>query len=67
MEWRAESKVRELDLDYRDYLENGEGLSPGTEIGEYRIVKEIGKGAFGKIYLAHNKKGESFAVKLMDL
>ena len=56
-----------MDLDYRDYLENGEGLSPGIEIGEYRIAKEIGKGAFGKIYLAHNKKGESFAVKLMDL
>jgi serine/threonine protein kinase len=31
------------------------------------VVKEIGRGAFGKIFLATNPKGKNFALKVMDL
>lgn len=64
---RAESRSKELEFEYRDYLENGEGMPAGTEVGDYKIEREIGKGAFGKIYLARDRRGASFAVKLMDL
>lgn len=42
-------------------------MPTGIEIGEYTVIKEIGKGAFGKIYLVQNRQGDSFALKLMDL
>jgi serine/threonine protein kinase len=64
---RVETHTKDLEFEYRDYMENSEGLPAGTEIGEYKIDREIGKGAFGKIYLARDRRGGSFAVKLMDL
>lgn len=42
-------------------------MPSGTIIGKYKIIREIGKGAFGKIYLAETPEKVKFAAKLMDL
>jgi serine/threonine protein kinase len=39
-------------------------LSPGAQIGAYRIVKEIGCGGMGAVYLAE-LAGERYAIKVM--
>lgn len=40
-------------------------LSSLDQIGDYKLEKEIGRGAFGVVYLAR-KNGNSFALKLMQ-
>jgi len=35
------------------------------KVGNLLLVKEIGKGCYGRVYEAHNEKGEKFAVKTM--
>lgn len=35
-------------------------------MGKYTVMRELGKGSFGKVYEATNKSGGSFAVKLLD-
>ena len=39
----------------------------GQTIGKYSIVREIGKGAFGSVYLTQDQEGQLYAVKLLDL
>ncbi|MEZ5318552.1 MAG: serine/threonine-protein kinase [Vicinamibacterales bacterium] len=44
-------------------------LSPGTRLGPYRIVREIGRGGMGRVYLAARSDGEfdqQVAIKLVD-
>ena len=44
--------------------EHGEGLRPGTRIGEFEIVRELGAGGFGITYLAEDRSlGRRVAVK----
>ena len=44
--------------------EHGEGLHPGTRIGEFEIVRELGAGGFGITYLAEDRSlGRRVAVK----
>lgn len=38
-----------------------------NKIGEYSIIREIGSGSFGKVYLAFNQKGEKVAMKTEHL
>ncbi len=35
-----------------------EGLPPGTEIPPYRVVREIGRGGMGRVYLAERADGQ---------
>jgi serine/threonine protein kinase len=37
-----------------------------TFLGEYSNKKKLGKGAFGDVFLVENKKGELFALKVID-
>lgn len=40
---------------------------PGNRLGQYRIVKNIGEGSFGKVRLAiHEITGEKVALKIID-
>lgn len=38
-------------------------LSPGDPAGQWIIDKKLGAGAFGAVYLCHNKKGVRAALK----
>lgn len=42
-------------------------LKPGQPCGPYEIVREIGRGAMGVVYLANNADGEPRAIKLLQL
>lgn len=39
-------------------------LSNKTLAGTYKLIRRLGMGAFGEIYLAVNKQKEEFAIKL---
>jgi serine/threonine protein kinase/Flp pilus assembly protein TadD len=43
---------------------NGSGIGPGSQIGSFRIEQELGRGAAGVVYLAHDTKlDRSVAIK----
>lgn len=44
--------------------EDGE-LSPGTAVGDYRIVALLGRGGFADVYRAKGADGEAVAVKML--
>ncbi|MHC4260713.1 MAG: hypothetical protein ACYSTF_09950, partial [Planctomycetota bacterium] len=35
---------------------DGSALGPGSQIGPFRIERELGRGAVGVVYLAHDTK-----------
>ena len=41
-------------------------LEPGDHLGDYTIVKLLGEGGMGAVYLAHASDGARYAVKVMD-
>ena len=41
-------------------------LEPGDQLGDYTIVKLLGEGGMGAVYLAHASDGARYAVKVMD-
>ena len=42
-------------------------LTPGQVLqNKYTIEKELGRGGFGIIYLAQNKRGEKIAIKILN-
>lgn len=52
-----------------DGLEVGADALAGTSIGRYRIIEQIGEGAFGVVYLAQQERpaGGKVAIKILKL
>ncbi len=49
-----------------DLATDRESLSVGESIGRYLIIKRIGKGGKGEVYLAHDKSlGRDVAIKVL--
>lgn len=64
----------EIFQDDLDYLKNnetlfvskGEDFDDQTQLMEYQILKQLGEGGFGKVYLGeHKKTGEQVALKFI--
>ncbi|HWM89184.1 MAG TPA: serine/threonine-protein kinase [Thermoanaerobaculia bacterium] len=54
---------------FRDELTKGDEVPPGTTIGRYRVVREIGRGGMSVVYLAERADGQfrqEVAVKLLQ-
>ena len=54
---------------FRQELTKSDEVPPGTLIGRYRIVREIGRGGMAKVYLAERADGQfrqEVAVKLLE-
>ncbi|MEM9189976.1 MAG: tetratricopeptide repeat protein [Myxococcota bacterium] len=51
------------------YTEGDEELSPGSQIGGYKVQKKLGRGGIGTVYLAEQKENgarERLAIKVVD-
>lgn len=63
------SKVQDIQGPRREVLEPHLFLEPGRIIrhdeGSFTIVRKLGAGAYGGVYLVHNEDGQHFAVKVM--
>lgn len=41
--------------------------SKSSEIGPFKVIKELGSGQFGKVFLVHDRNNNTFALKQIDL
>ena len=42
-------------------------LQPGDTFGDYRVLKLLGKGGMGAVFLLENAQGGQIAAKILDL
>lgn len=48
------------------YASRGEEFDPGSCFAEYEVLRLLGEGGFGKVFLArHKQSGEQFAIKVI--
>ena len=48
-------------------VENSQSIEQKKTLEDYEFIKQIGEGAFGKVYLAKEKAtGRMFAIKALD-
>lgn len=42
-------------------------LNPGDSFGDYKVVRLLGKGGMGAVFLLENAEGAQVAAKILDI